>query len=458
MKNLLIITLTISFLINTALADETAGKFGLGIKAGLVTYQGDIQESNFYDVYEGFAQYWFTNHFAAAFHFNKGYVDAADEPSWAGRERYFKNEFYSYAFLAKYKPFTNFSFNPYAIAGYTLIASNPTTRSGVTLLDRDSKSLEKNNNAISVGLGSTYYLNENFGIELEFIYNYDLSDEIDGLNSGDLKDSWITATLGISYNLGKARDTDKDGIPDSKDYDPFNAEDFDNFQDEDGIPDPDNDQDGVIDSQDKAPLDPEDQDNFQDADGIPDLDNDQDGILDVSDKAPNQAEDKDGFEDEDGIPDPDNDSDGIPDTDDACPDEPENINGYEDSDGCPDKKPEMAVDKGQAIVLEGVTFASGSTQLSENAKSILDKIVRTMQSNPEIEVVIRGFTDNVGSFNSNLRISQKRADAVKTYLVSKEIGSGRVSSIGFGPDNPIAPNNTPEGRAKNRRIEFFRIN
>jgi outer membrane protein OmpA-like peptidoglycan-associated protein len=232
---------------------------------------------------------------------------------------------------------------------------------------------------------------------------------------------------------------------------------MDGFEDGDGAPDPDNDGDGVPDVDDKAPMDPEDQDGFEDNDGKPDPDNDGDGILDGKDKAPNDPEDMDGFEDEDGVPDPDNDGDGIADKDDKCPNQPETVNGYDDEDGCPDTKPEIAVAKGAAIVLDGINFASGSSNVTSGSKSTLDKVVNTMRSNPELEIEIRGYTDNTGSLAGNKNLSQKRAESVRQYLIENGIDGTRVKAVGYGPENPIAPNNTREGRAKNRRIEFFRV-
>jgi outer membrane protein OmpA-like peptidoglycan-associated protein len=208
---------------------------------------------------------------------------------------------------------------------------------------------------------------------------------------------------------------------------------------------------------DKAPNDPEDLDGFEDEDGVPDVDNDKDGILDVNDAAPNDAEDFDEFQDEDGAPDPDNDQDGILDEDDKCPNEAETYNDYEDADGCPDKKPEIAVEVGKTIVLEGVYFLNGKATLTANSKTILGKVVRTMQENPDIEVEIWGFSDNRGNYNFNVKLSKRRAESVRTYLMKNGIYGSRISTKGFGPENPIAPNNTKEGRAKNRRIEFYRI-
>jgi outer membrane protein OmpA-like peptidoglycan-associated protein len=281
-------------------------------------------------------------------------------------------------------------------------------------------------------------------------------------------DSFVSGSFGFSFHFGGLKDTDGDGIPDKKDLDPLHPEDFDSFQDEDGAPDLDNDQDGVPDIRDQAPMDPEDRDGFEDEDGVPDPDNDKDGILDVNDGAPNDPEDMDSYVDDDGVPDLDNDGDSIPDSLDQCPgtdqtlidgtDTKETYNDYEDKDGCPDVKPEIAVEKGESIVLEGVYFATGSANLTENSRIILDKVVRTLQNNPQIEVEIRGHTDITGSYQTNMRLSQERADAVKIYLMNNGIDALRIRTKGYGPDNPIAPNTTREGRAKNRRIEFYRIN
>jgi outer membrane protein OmpA-like peptidoglycan-associated protein len=165
--------------------------------------------------------------------------------------------------------------------------------------------------------------------------------------------------------IKKNLDKDGDGILDKVDACPEKPEDFDNFEDEDGCPDPDNDQDQILDPLDKCPLEPEDKDLFEDEDGCPDPDNDKDTVLDVDDKCPNtpgpvdnqgcplndrdgdgipdkldqcpdNPEDFDGDRDEDGCPDIDTDGDGLEDDVDKCPTEPEDKDGWEDEDGCPD--------------------------------------------------------------------------------------------------------------------------
>jgi outer membrane protein OmpA-like peptidoglycan-associated protein len=131
-------------------------------------------------------------------------------------------------------------------------------------------------------------------------------------------------------------DNDEDGIPDERDRCTDEAEDVDQFEDEDGCPDPDNDGDGVLDADDQCPAEVEDRDEIEDDDGCPDGDNDADGVADETDRCPAEAEDVDQFQDEDGCPDPDNDADSVPDADDECPGEAEDVDQHQDEDGCPD--------------------------------------------------------------------------------------------------------------------------
>jgi len=310
----------------------------------------------------------------------------------------------------------------------------------------------------NIGLGTELFLTEHFALDLSLRYQYLLDrDEAEDMTGyHDTYAGHLEGRGGIAFYWGGWKDTDGDLIEDKLDAAPKEPEDMDNFQDADGAPDLDNDLDGILDVNDKAPDLAEDKDGFEDMDGVPDPDNDKDGILDKNDKDPNKAEDVDGFEDQDGAPDPDNDKDGIPDDKDQCPLEPESMNGYMDDDGCPDKKPEVIFEKKAPIVLEGITFLTGSSTLSEEAKVVLGKVVRTLQDYKEMELEINGHTDNTGKRSTNLSLSQKRADAVKAFLVNQGIDASRLVTKGIGPDKPVESNDTKEGRAKNRRIEFIR--
>ena len=101
-----------------------------------------------------------------------------------------------------------------------------------------------------------------------------------------------------------------------------------------------------------------------------------------------------------------------------------------------------------------VTFDYNKASLTAVAKSNLDKLVEVFNEYPDTDLLIVGHTDNVGSQGYNLPLSQKRAQSVKDYLVSKGIASSRLTSKGKGLEEPIADNTTAEGRAQNRRVEI----
>jgi outer membrane protein OmpA-like peptidoglycan-associated protein len=85
---------------------------------------------------------------------------------------------------------------------------------------------------------------------------------------------------------------------------------------------------------------------------------------------------------------------------------------------------------------------------------VLLKVAGFLNKNPQYVVEIQGNTDNTGQMAWNMKLSQMRADAVKAYLVSNGVADGRLTTKAFGPNEPIAPNNTAEGRARNRRVDF----
>jgi outer membrane protein OmpA-like peptidoglycan-associated protein/outer membrane protein W len=119
-----------------------------------------------------------------------------------------------------------------------------------------------------------------------------------------------------------------------------------------------------------------------------------------------------------------------------------------------DKGAPIKLEKGKAVVLEGVNFASGSATLTPASEDVLERALRAMQTSPEVIVEIAGYTDDVGNTLQNERLSLRRAEAVKAWLNRKGIASWRMTTAGKGPREPIAPNDSVAGRAKNRRIEF----
>ncbi|MCQ2959284.1 MAG: OmpA family protein [Bacteroidales bacterium] len=114
----------------------------------------------------------------------------------------------------------------------------------------------------------------------------------------------------------------------------------------------------------------------------------------------------------------------------------------------------MPVAKDSKIVLRNVFFDTDKSTLKPMSYNELDKLVEILTSNAKMKIEIGGHTDNVGSKTYNQKLSQERAEAVVNYLISKNISSDRLSFKGYGFDEPIATNDTPEGRAQNRRVEF----
>ncbi|MHA3048805.1 OmpA family protein [Acinetobacter sp. ANC 4639] len=101
-----------------------------------------------------------------------------------------------------------------------------------------------------------------------------------------------------------------------------------------------------------------------------------------------------------------------------------------------------------------IEFESGSSVLTESGKAILNEMATALHKVGNKKVKIIGHTDSSGDTSKNLKLSQERAEAVKTYLISKHIAATNLSSAGLGSSKPVADNATPEGRRKNRRIEF----
>lgn len=214
----------------------------------------------------------------------------------------------------------------------------------------------------------------------------------------------------------------------------------------------DRDGDGLIDSADSCPDEAETVNDYQDEDGCPESDKDSDGFWDDQDTCPDEAETVNEYKDEDGCPESDPDGDGFYDEQDSCANEPETVNGYQDADGCPDEVPAEV----QAFTgaIKGVTFDNDQDTIRRSSIQTLDRAVQVLKDNPDIRIEISGHTDNVGTHDHNVDLSTRRAESVKRYLVEHGVDEGRITTEGFGPDKPVDTNETKVGRANNRRIEF----
>lgn len=112
-------------------------------------------------------------------------------------------------------------------------------------------------------------------------------------------------------------------------------------------------------------------------------------------------------------------------------------------------------ESGVVVTLGDVLFESGETALVSEAISSIEEVVDLLQSEPDKLIRIEGHTDSTGSTETNLRLSQQRADAVLTALVNLGVDASRITSVGMGEDFPIASNDTEEGRSRNRRVDVI---
>ncbi|MBN1831614.1 MAG: OmpA family protein [Deltaproteobacteria bacterium] len=224
----------------------------------------------------------------------------------------------------------------------------------------------------------------------------------------------------------------------------------------------DSDRDGILDDSDKCPGTPAGV--KVDNTGCP-LDSDGDGVYDDIDECPGTPA---GIRvDRSGCP-LDNDGDGVYDDRDECPDTPKGVRVDQkgcpmDSDGdgvidtldqCPRTPKGATVNEYGCWVCKDVNFDFDKWNIKPEYYPNLDMQVDFFKRNPDMTVEIQGHTDNIGPKEYNQGLSEKRAKAVMNYLVEKGIAKERLSAKGYGFSVPMASNDTKEGRAKNRRVQF----
>ena len=266
-------------------------------------------------------------------------------------------------------------------------------------------------------------------------------------------------------------DRDGDGIKDDVDKCPDEPEDFDDFEDEDGCPDPDNDKDGILDRDDQCPNEPGPVENH----GCPWPDRDKDGIHDHDDACPDEPgpvenqgcpwpdRDKDGILDRDdecpdlpgpkenhGCPFLDSDGDGLLDKDDACPHE----YGPKENHGCP--LPNRArIVKGHVIAMNPIYFETAKAIIKPMSYPTLDAVAETLRANQQLLIIeIQGHADERGNDEYNIRLTEDRAAAVKQYLIGKGVEADRLQSHGYGETRPLCRQHDERCWSQNRRVEF----
>ncbi len=362
-------------------------------------------------------------------------------------------------------------FSPYLVVGAGALRTKVAGNSGTHPM-------------LNAGAGVMAHLTD-YGLALRADARYRMDNDNDSIAGQDRFGDWMV-NLGLAVPLGAKpqhiaaapidMDGDADGVLDSRDRCPGTRAGA--KVDASGCEvESDSDNDGVPNSQDKCPGTVKGV--KVDTSGCEvDVDGDRDGVVDSQDKCPNTAAgvkvNASGCEVA-----VDSDRDGVVDAQDKCPNTPAGVkvdaSGCEivvDSDGdgitdnldkCPDTKPAVKVDnKGCALAavikLEGVTFATNSARLTQDSEAILNDAAETLRRNADLKVEVAGHTDNRGNRQHNIRLSQQRAEAVRTYLVSKGISSANLTAQGYGPDKPVADNASEQGRAANRRVELRLLN
>ncbi|RJP82740.1 MAG: outer membrane beta-barrel domain-containing protein [Desulfobacteraceae bacterium] len=194
----------------------------------------------------------------------------------------------------------------------------------------------------------------------------------------------------------------------------------------------DSDGDGIADDADKCEKTPKGV--KVDAWGCP-LDQDGDGVADFLDKCPNTP--VGAPVDPNGCP-LDTDADGVADYLDKCENTP--AGASVDSRGC--------------WVIQGIQFVSGKSDITPEFYPVLDQVLSVLRNEPDLKVEIQGYTDSKGALALNQRLSEDRATRIMQYFIDNGVDARNLSAKGFGPSNPAATNDTPEGRAQNRRVEL----
>ncbi len=355
---------------------------------------------------------------------------------------------------------------------------------GVGMMQSEYANAQENRSIINAGMGLSTGLSERLRLQTDLRYRYDRGTDKLGLLQKHSLGDWVIH-VGLTFLLDQGWDKDKDkGKPKSK-----------------SKPKPTSKPKGSSSSPPKKNIPPSEPtkplitDSMMmdmDQDGVPDktdaclttlfgarvnangceLDDDSDGVVNSGDLCPDSS-----F----GVPvdkvgctlmvPNDGDNDGVIDVGDACPMTPPGA--LVDASGCEPDQGDNLILKNikkclqyypnggivnceipQVMVLEGVQFDGGSDRFSKESAKILAPIAELLRRNPGIVVEVAGYSDSKGSAASNYKLSERRARAVANYFILKGVSDANLVISGYGPDNPIADNSTPEGRAKNRRVEL----
>jgi OmpA-OmpF porin, OOP family len=489
MKKLILICSTV-LLALSANSQAEEKKWNIGLHGGLSEYNGDLG-NGFYSTEQ--ASYAFaglsvsrylSKHFDVSLFFARGELGYVDHSRLRVTDK-------PYRFLVRHNTaniavrfyFTgpNAIVRPYLLAGGGLIwyesVYKNTAEDFVFSLP-------------TAGGGFNFRLGPVVSLQIQESFAITTADNVDNVTANNNNDMHLYHTAGLTFNLGKKHDTDKDGISDKNDKCPntpagitVNESGCPFDKDNDGVADyldvcpdisgtatlkgcPDTDKDGITDKDDRCPT------VFGPAltKGCPDAD--KDGVVDIDDKCAGTKEgykvdaagceqdnDKDGLvNEEDLCPEvygplafkgcPDTDGDGVSDKEDRCP----AAKGSIENKGCPEI-PKLDIQK-ITLIAGKIYFETGSDKLKLISYASLDDLADILKRNDAVLLTVEGHTDSDGEDAYNMNLSQKRTESVKNYLVSKGVAESRLTAIGYGETQPVADNAKAAGKAKNRRVEL----
>lgn len=363
---------------------------------------------------------------------------------------------------------TKGDWNPYFFAGLGLLNYSVKETPGTDVSPQYNEKQKGWTGFIPVGVGTEIRLGKTVMLDVNLGAGYTFTDLLNNFVIEDYKDSWLQGGVGLAFggtdcNVDEDKDglmtcveeqigtnpliadTDGDGLNDGAEHNTYKTNPLNKDTDGDTLTDgmevntyntnplnKDTDADGLMDN--------EEVNNYR-TDPL-DSDSDNDNLMDGAEVKTHKTNplnpDTDAGSVFDGIEvgrgtDPLNPADDVP----------------------VEKKPEP-IEVGAVIVLEGINFATNSADITSIAEEKLELALNGMKNHPEIEVEISGHTDNTGGRAHNERLSQRRAESVKDWFVSKGIDGSRITTVGYAWDKPIDTNDTEEGRFRNRRIEFKR--
>lgn len=462
----------------TSQAQNAENKWGVGLHFGVMEYGGDYS-NQFYSFTQGYAvglslSRYLNPSFDLMGHFFYDMSHSWDSgksgmPTWL----HFEGDMFNLNLLAKYKFNNGYIFKesarlaPFILAGLggNLALSTGVGENGTFV---DEKTIKPN---LYGGLGLNLKISPALSFVVQTALLVPFTDKIDG-TVGDVapvskkgNDIFMENSVGLYITPGKAKpkDSDGDGVNDKLDKCPNTPAGV--AVDADGCP-LDSDKDGILDYQDECPFVA----GLREFNGCPDTD--KDGIQDKLDECPDVF----GLAEFKGCP--DSDGDGVPDKNDRCPNTPK---GYKvdtfgcpldsDRDGIPDSE-DLCPDKAGISELKGcpmdtkyiigeynllmtpIYFDFDSYKLKQEGINSLDKIANALSNKNQFGVQLDGYCDFMGTEEYNLKLSEKRANSAKSYLINKGITENRIRLMYYGEANPASDNKTAAGRALNRRVEY----